>query len=151
MQTKFTGTAEFGNAIGSVGNFIGDAERISSCIPDSRNFAKKDDTHFSIVAEMGLGAVKGEIPLRCAIEKAGNSQYLYLIEGHSFGSNVKVKLVLNLQDNGGSSTQINWDLSMELTGIIGAMGESAILHFAETYVDKIITNVKKEMAANKNR
>lgn len=151
MQVKFSGNAEFGVAIGLIGNFIGDAEKISSCIPDSRDFDKKDDAHFSIVVEVGVGMATGELLMHCTIEKPDNNKYLYSMEGRGLGSNVKVRLALGISGKGSSSTQINWDTSVELTGIMGSVGEPAVRHFAEAYVDKIIANLGKEMGVNKNR
>jgi carbon monoxide dehydrogenase subunit G len=144
MQVDFGGDEEFNASIEAVRNFVKNVEKVAACIPDSGNFSKKDDTHFTMNIEPGLGVVKGSLPLNCSLSTDGDA-YTYLIDGKGLGSQVKVTLTINPYSKGGA-TGVKWKSVIEIKGIMGGIGEPVIRKITEEYVQKIITNAKQEIS-----
>lgn len=145
MQVDFGGDEAFDAPIDKVRNFVVDIERVASCIPDSSNFSRIDDKHFTMSIEPGLGVVKGLLPLHCSLESRGENNYTYAIEGKGLGSEVKVSLSLNLYEKG-NSTGVKWKSSINIKGIMGGIGEAVIRKITQEYVEKIIANAKQKAA-----
>ncbi len=141
MLVDFGGEEEFNAPIETVRDFVSDTEKVASCIPDSGNFSKIDTNHFTMSIEPGLGIVKGSLPLHCTLENENANAYTYLIEGKGLGSEVKMKLSINLYQKS-STTGVKWQSSIEIKGVMSGIGEAMVRKVTQEYVDKIIINVQ---------
>lgn len=146
MQIKFGGVVDFDASIEKARAFLRDTEKVASCIPDSRGFARKDDTHFTVNVEMGIGAVKGILAMDCRLEELDDNKYAYTIEGSGAGSNIKVVLVLELSSKGASLAQLQWSSTSDIRGIMTGIGEPIIRRVSSEYIETIIANARQRLS-----
>jgi carbon monoxide dehydrogenase subunit G len=128
--------------------FIANPRMVSSCIPDSKNFNQKDEKNFTIDVSVGIGFVSGIFELIGSLNRIGDYQLTYNIEGAGIGSTVKVILLLDLKEST-VNTEILWNAELDLSGVVSGVSESILKKVSEEKIDKIIANVKTNLERNK--
>jgi carbon monoxide dehydrogenase subunit G len=145
MQIKLDGNMEITAPIASAYGFLTDTQSVSGCIPDTEGFKKIDDKNFTLKAKVGIGMVRGLFDLRGSFVKKEGSAVSYTIEGNGIGSNVKILLDIQLKEKGAGATDMVWDSTFELGGLISGVGASIIKKVSEDKINIIITAIKSHL------
>jgi carbon monoxide dehydrogenase subunit G len=147
MQTEFSGTMDLDAAPEEVKELISNTELVASCIPDSKDFKRLDDTHFSIVVNVGISMVRGPFKLSGTTES--KEDYVqYSISGRGLGSEVSITIKLSVAGIGPSDSRVAWNAKAEFKGIISGVNESIIRKITDEKVEEIASNLKAKLGNN---
>ncbi|MEM0154815.1 MAG: SRPBCC domain-containing protein [Methanothrix sp.] len=144
MQTEFSGTINLDAAPGDVKKLISDTELVASCIPDSKDFKKLDDSHFSITVNVGISMVRGPFKLSGTMESLAD-YVQYSISGKGLGSEVSITIKLGVAGTGPSASKVTWSATAEFKGIISGVSEPIIRKITNEKVEEIASNLKAKL------
>ena len=145
MHLDFGGVEEIAASDERIRAFVMDARQVASCIPDSQNFSKLDEFHFTLDIKIGVGVVGGLFAMAVELKDLGQGRYLYTIHGGGSGSRIDIALNINVASSKGNSTAVEWSSTADLKGIISGLGEQIIKQVTHSEIGRILENAKKKI------
>ena len=145
MHLDFGGIEEIAASNERIRAFVMEAKQVASCIPDSQNFSKIDESHFTLDVKIGVGAVGGLFAMAVELKDLGQGRYLYTIRGRGSGSSIDIALNINVAGRKGNNAVVEWSSTADLKGIISGLGEQIIKQVTRSEIDRILENAKKKI------
>lgn len=150
VRLKFDGNFDVDATAAEVYDFITDARKMASVIPDVLDFEMEDADNYRLTVKVGLSFIKGKfrlkvkttgkIPARHA-EIAGN--------GTGSGSSATFRGICDIRPLTEDSSQIDWAAEVEIGGLAAAVGSRLVQSASEKYLNQLIESFKKSLLAQK--
>jgi carbon monoxide dehydrogenase subunit G len=141
MLISFKDKTEIKTGPAELISFLSDAERIARCIPDSKGFARIDDTSFSIIVNLGVGIVRGDFKMEGKVNTISEDRLSYSLSGKGLGSEIRIRLDLAVEGSGNASV-LSWSADAELKGVISGVGEGILRGVAKEKIGGIVSNIR---------
>lgn len=150
MRISFSGKESIGANIADSERLISDIERLSSCIPDSRDFKMVNEREFSINVDVGIGNLRGTFLIHGICEVDGSDLVRYKLNGGGFGNRVGIELVVRLDGNS-ETTNLSWNADLDISGLISGLGQSIVRKVSEEKIAEIMRNVRSVLERDPER
>lgn len=132
-------------------NFITDAKKMSSIIPDVIEFEVLDADNFRLVVKVGLSFIKGKFNLKVRTEnKLPNTHAEIHGSGTGSGSSANFHGVCEIKRADDGSSRIDWNVDIEIGGLAASVGSRLVYGASEKYVNQLIESFKRTIAGQKS-
>jgi len=100
-----------------------DHQYVASCSPDVETVSVADDTHFEVIARLGVGSVKLRFTLHVELsdlEPPASAQLS--VRGEAPGSAARARCTATLVSLAPDSTRLDWAVAADLHGTVANVG-----------------------------
>ncbi len=142
----FNGTFEVKAPISEVYNFIMDAKKLSSCIPDLKELSVVGPEEFNIVVRAGVAFIKGDFKINMkVVEKNEPTHAKIKGSGQGLGGTLDLEANLDMKEaNGG--TLMDWKADAKVGGKITSVGQRMIGRQAEKIINELFEGIKNNLS-----
>lgn len=123
MRLEFSGAPEVAASREKVWLSLLDHEFVASCAPGVESAEAIDDTHFKVVAAVGVGPVKLRFQMDVELSDLNPPLHAAMTaKGKAPGSNVHVDTSVDLEEVGPDRTRLGWQSKTEVHGSVASVG-----------------------------
>lgn len=123
MRLAVSGTQEVRAPIEQVWAHLLDHEFVAACAPNVESVRAIDDTHFSLVAALGIGSIGLTFALDAELTEIVPLTTLRMqLKGSAPGSAVRAESGATLTSTSADRTTLDWTLSSDVHGTIASVG-----------------------------
>lgn len=146
---KFSGSFNVDATAEEVYDFIIDARKMASVIPDVQSFEMEDADNYRLTVKVGLSFIKGKFKLKVkTTAKVPGSHAEVSGNGTGSGSSATFHGICDISASDNSS-QVTWVVDVEIGGLAGAVGSRLVQSASEKYLDQLIESFKSAFLSEK--
>lgn len=124
---QFAGTVEIAAPRDRVWAFVTDPQQVGRCGPGVQSIDVVDDTHFKVVAKVGVGFISARFTVDLEFaEMAAPESATILAHGQAPGSAVDARARMDLTDGTDGGTVMAWSADVNLAGTLASVGARMI-------------------------
>ncbi len=147
MAMTFQGTVTINAPREQVYEFLTDPARVSRCAAEVQKIDTIDDTHFKVVAKVGVGFVKATFALDVEwTEKTPPSVATAKVRGNAPGSAVEMTAGMQLSEVP-EGTKLDWKADVMVAGVIASVGSRLLQGAANKITGDVFACVKRTLEA----
>ena len=140
---KFTGEFEVKADAGSVFDFLTDAHRMASLVPDVENMEVTESGDIRMTVRVGLSFIKGRFNLRMRIlNRIPKSHAEIQGSGSGSGSSVDFHGYCDISEEQGRS-RVKWSADVTIGGLAATMGSRMVQNASEKYIAQLVESFRK--------
>lgn len=123
MRLDFSGAPEVALPRERVWQLLLDPDFVAAAAPGVESVQKMDDTHYTVTAGFGVGAIKLRFRLDVQLSDLDppNSAKM-TAAGKAPGSNVHVRTAVALEELAADRTRLHWNANSEVHGSVASVG-----------------------------
>ena len=129
--------------------FLTDARQITGCAPEVQSLKIVDDRRFLVGVRAGVGPIKGTFT--CAVmwlERHAPENARVQAQCKVPGSTVSLMTWMSLTDLGDGRTRLSWESDVQLSGLLGGLGEPLIQGAADSVLQRVFACVNAKLRAS---
>lgn len=147
MHIQHHGQESVSANIAAVWDFIGDAKKVSQCLPDVQHIDIKDDKRFAAHIGVNMGPLRGTLEFLVTLEPhQEQNKMMVRMQGGGPGITINLSANTDVIKQASNMTLLNWKGQAEIRGPATLMGGKML----EGKAKDIIAHVFKEIAKNIN-
>jgi len=141
---KFDGTFEIRAGDKKVFDFLTDARRMASLVPDVENLQISDDGEIRMSVKVGLSFIKGKFNLKMKALNANPNTHAELSgQGSGSGSSVDFHAYIDLRTSAPGMTVVSWRVDMTIGGLAATMGSRLVQNASDKYIQQLLESFRK--------
>lgn len=122
-----------------------DPTRIAPCGPGVRDVEIIDDTHYRITARVGIGAIAATFHIVAEVTDVTEQESAGVrVRAQAPGTAVEGLASMSLSDDG-DGTQMDWSVSVTISGKLAAVGERLIRGTADRLIKQAFDCVQDKL------
>ena len=126
--------------------FLTDPRRITRCAPEVQSLKIVDDRRFLVGVRAGVGPIRGTFTFAVMWhERQGPERARVQARGKVPGSTVEMMTVMMLSEQAEDRTLLTWESDVQLSGLLGALGEPLIQGAADAVLQRVFARVNAEL------
>ncbi len=147
---KFNGSITLEASVKEVYDFITDAKRMVSVIPDVQSFDVVDQDNYKLTLKVGLSFIRGKFNLKVRTgNKVPHSHAEIYGSGTGSGSSASFHGICDLKPLSDSSSQLDWQTDVEIGGLAASVGSRLVQSASEKYIAQLMDAFKKSLEMQK--
>ncbi len=147
---KFNGRFTLEASDKEVYEFITDARRMASVIPDVQSFEPVDEDSYRLTVKAGLSFIKGKFNLKIrTAEKIPTSHAEIFGNGTGSGSSASFHGVCDLSSLSPSTCQLDWNVEVQIGGLAASVGSRLVQSASEKYIKQLIDAFSNALSLQK--
>jgi carbon monoxide dehydrogenase subunit G len=141
---RFEGTFEVRADEKKVFDFLTDARKMSSLVPDVENLIISDDGEIRMSVKVGLSFIKGKFNLRMRTLNTRPYAHAELSgQGSGSGSSVDFHALIDIKSSKPEMTEVSWSIDMTIGGLAATMGSRLIQNASDKYIQQLLESFRK--------
>jgi len=128
--------------------FLTDPHQVTQCAPGLQSVEVVDDTHFKCTVRAGVGMIKGTFNFDIEwLERQEPGRAQIRANGKMPGSAVSMTSLMELNEDGGTGTQMHWESDVKVSGTIAGVGARLMSGVADRMTKEIFDCIKSKLEA----
>lgn len=125
--------------------FVMDPDQIAPCGPGVREVEILDDTHYRITARVGIGAIAMNFRVDAELLDVEELERASVrVTAQAPGTAVEGLAHMTLSDDG-AGTRMDWNVHVDISGKLAAMGERLIRGTADRLIEQTFNCVRTKL------
>ena len=146
MKLQYNGQEQIAADAGVVWAFVTDPEKVGRCLPELKELAVHDSTHFDAVVGVGVGPVRGRFKFRFELQPDAQARRISMkISGGGLGSAVDLTAGADVLESGPGKTTLNWNGSAVMRGPVAAVGGRVLDAQAQKLIAQTFATVRERL------
>lgn len=142
----FEGTQQIAAPRAAVWDFVVDPQRVASCAPDVESVEVIDETHYKVVARVGVGFIRARFAVNVELTEAVEPDRAKLVaRGQAPGSAVEASASIELSGPPEGPTRLDWRSDATVHGTIASVGARLIEGTAYKIADQVFACFKAKL------
>jgi uncharacterized protein len=143
---RFEGTVPIRASRARVWAFLTDPEQAAQCAPGLEQLELKDDAHFALTLRTGVGPVKGRFIFDVTwLERRSPELAKVQARGKVPGSAVDMISSMTLAEADDSSTTMQWESEVKISGMIASVGARLLQGAAEKTTNELFDCIRQKL------
>jgi hypothetical protein len=143
VKLQYTGQEQIPADVETVWAFIADPDKVGRCLPELKELAVHDATHFDAVVGVGVGPVRGKFKFKFELQPDRQARRMNMkISGGGLGSAVDLTAGADVIESARGATTLNWDGSAVMRGPVAAVGGRVLDAQAQKLIAQTFANVR---------
>jgi uncharacterized protein len=128
--------------------FLTDPHRIVGCAPEVQSLRIVDDQRFLVGVRAGVGPFKGTFTFAVMWqERQAPGRARVQARGKVPGSTIDMMTVMALTDEDEHRTLLRWQSEVQISGLLGALGQPLIQGAADAVLQRVFACVNAKLCA----
>jgi carbon monoxide dehydrogenase subunit G len=124
---QFQGTVDIAAPRDRVWAFVIDPDQVGQCGPGVESIEVIDDTHFKVVAKVGIGFIRAKFNVDMSFaEMTAPDAATIKAHGQAPGSAVDATAEMRLSDGADGGTTMDWSADVNIAGTLASVGARLI-------------------------
>lgn len=142
----FSGEERIQASRAEVWAFVSDPNRITECAPGLQSIEIVDDTHFNVSVRAGVGMIRGNFDFECEwVELDEPNRARISAKGNAPGSAVSMDSTMDLSDDEGGGTLMQWTADAQVSGRLAGVGSRLINPVANRMTKQIFDCIRGKL------
>jgi carbon monoxide dehydrogenase subunit G len=143
---RFEGTVPIRASRARVWAFLTDPAQAAQCAPGLEQLELKDDAHFALTLRTGVGPVKGRFIFDVTwLERRSPEFAKVQARGKVPGSAVDMISSMTLAEADDSSTTMQWESEVKISGMIASVGARLLQGAAEKTTNELFDCIRQKL------
>jgi carbon monoxide dehydrogenase subunit G len=145
---KFDGSVEIDAPRQKVWDFLMNPEQVAVCGPGYQSIEVRDETHFRVIAKVGIGFISSKFAVDMEIAEAvAPDRAVMKARGQAPGSAVDATAEMSLSGPDEGPTRMDWVADVAIAGTIASVGSRLIEGTANKMIGQTFDCIRAKLTA----